>query len=108
MKGRKLEPGLAASFEDPADFLEVIKPARVRILKEIDGRVAAIADSMGAHCPLCLPKPQKFPLQPRQARRWAELDIESHSGFVACRIAVAHQVCERRRRRSKTKVWRRL
>ena len=38
----KLEPGLIVSFEDPADFLEVITPARVRILKEIDGRTVAI------------------------------------------------------------------
>jgi predicted transcriptional regulator len=40
--GDKLEPGLTVSFEDPADFLEVITPARVRILKEIDGRALAI------------------------------------------------------------------
>lgn len=41
-RGEKLEPGLIVSFEDPADFLEVITPARVRILKEIDGRTVAL------------------------------------------------------------------
>jgi predicted transcriptional regulator len=41
-RGEKLEPGLTVSFEDPADFLEVITPARVRILKESDGRPVAI------------------------------------------------------------------
>ena len=33
---------MTVSFEDPADFLEVITPARVRILKEINGRAVAI------------------------------------------------------------------
>jgi predicted transcriptional regulator len=41
-RGEKLESGLTVSFEDPADFLEVITPARVRILKEINGRAVAI------------------------------------------------------------------
>jgi predicted transcriptional regulator len=41
-RGEKLESGLTVSFEDPADFLEVITPARVRILKEINGRTVAI------------------------------------------------------------------
>ena len=41
-RGEKLEAGLIVSFEDPTDFLEVITPARVRILKEIDGRTVAI------------------------------------------------------------------
>ena len=39
LRDRAVEP---VSFEDPADFLEVITPARVRILKEIDGRTVAI------------------------------------------------------------------
>jgi hypothetical protein len=30
-RGEKLEPGLILTFEDPADFLEVITPARVRL-----------------------------------------------------------------------------
>ena len=33
--GKAVEPGLHVSFEDPADFLEVITPARVRLLREI-------------------------------------------------------------------------
>ena len=33
--GKSVEPGLRVSFEDPADFLEVITPARVRLLREI-------------------------------------------------------------------------
>lgn len=41
-RGEKLEPGLILSFEDPADFLEVITPARVRLLQEIDGKVVAL------------------------------------------------------------------
>lgn len=41
-RGGKPEPGLTVSFEDPADFLEVITPARVRILRVIDGRAVAI------------------------------------------------------------------
>jgi predicted transcriptional regulator len=41
-RGEKLESGLTVSFEDPADFLEVITPARVRILKEIDGRTVGL------------------------------------------------------------------
>src|SRR5579863_4235580 len=32
-RGEKLEPGLTVSFADPADFLEVITPARVRLLQ---------------------------------------------------------------------------
>lgn len=40
--GEKLQPGVTVSFEDPADLLEVITPARVRILREIDGRTVAI------------------------------------------------------------------
>ena len=34
-RGRAVEPGFHVSFEDPADFLEVITPARVRLLQEI-------------------------------------------------------------------------
>ena len=41
-RDEKLEPGLTVSFEDPADFLEVITPARVRLLQEINGRAVAI------------------------------------------------------------------
>ena len=41
-RGEKLASGLTVSFEDPADFLEVITPARVRILREINGRTVAI------------------------------------------------------------------
>lgn len=41
-RGENLEPGLTVSFEDPADFLEVITPARVRLLQEINGRAVAI------------------------------------------------------------------
>jgi predicted transcriptional regulator len=33
--GKAAEPGFHLSFEDPADFLEVITPARVRLLREI-------------------------------------------------------------------------
>ena len=41
-RGNGPEPGLTLSFEDPADFLEVITPARVRHLQEIDRRAVAI------------------------------------------------------------------
>ncbi|MGH8228290.1 MAG: MarR family transcriptional regulator [Steroidobacteraceae bacterium] len=41
-RGERLEPGLTVSFEDPADFLEVITPARVRLLQEIDHSAVAI------------------------------------------------------------------
>jgi len=41
-RGKRLEPGLTLSFEDPADFLEVITPARVRLLQEIDRKAVAI------------------------------------------------------------------
>jgi predicted transcriptional regulator len=41
-RGKNPEPGLTLSFEDPADFLEVITPARVRLLQEIDCRAVAI------------------------------------------------------------------
>jgi len=34
-RGKAVEPGFHVSFEDPADFLEVITPARVRLLREI-------------------------------------------------------------------------
>ena len=34
-RGKVVEPGLHVSFEDPADFLEVITPARMRLLREI-------------------------------------------------------------------------
>src|SRR5882762_2855817 len=34
-RGKGVEPGFHVSFEDPADFLEVITPARVRLLREI-------------------------------------------------------------------------
>lgn len=35
-RGERLAPGLILSFEDPADFLQVITPARVRILQQIN------------------------------------------------------------------------
>ena len=38
----RLEPGLTVSFEDPADCLAVITPARVRLLLEINRRAMAI------------------------------------------------------------------
>ena len=34
-RGESLTPGVTLSFEDPADFLEVITPARLRLLKAI-------------------------------------------------------------------------
>jgi predicted transcriptional regulator len=34
-RGSAVRPGFHLSFEDPADFLEVITPARVRLLREI-------------------------------------------------------------------------
>src|SRR5213082_2988399 len=34
-RAQRPAPGLNLSFEDPADFLEVITPARVRLLQEI-------------------------------------------------------------------------
>jgi predicted transcriptional regulator len=34
-RGNAIAPGLHLSFEDPADFLELITPARVRLLQEI-------------------------------------------------------------------------
>ncbi len=33
--GNLIEPSLQLAFEDPADLLEVITPARVRLLREI-------------------------------------------------------------------------
>ena len=41
-RGEKPAAGLFLSFEDPADFLEVITPARMRLLQAIDGKVVAI------------------------------------------------------------------
>lgn len=46
-RGEKLEPGMTVSFEDPADFLEVITPARVRLLQEI-GRSAVAMFALAA------------------------------------------------------------
>ena len=34
-RGKAVNPGFHLSFEDPADFLEVITPARLRLLREI-------------------------------------------------------------------------
>jgi predicted transcriptional regulator len=34
-RGTAIKPGFQLSFEDPTDFLEVITPARVRLLREI-------------------------------------------------------------------------
>jgi predicted transcriptional regulator len=41
-RGETLEPGLILTFEDPADFLEVITPARVRLLQKIDRKAMAL------------------------------------------------------------------
>jgi predicted transcriptional regulator len=41
-RGDRLKAELTVSFEDPAEFLEVITPARVRILQEIERRPLAI------------------------------------------------------------------
>jgi predicted transcriptional regulator len=41
-RGETLEPGLILTFEDPADFLEVITPARVRLLQKIDRKAVAL------------------------------------------------------------------
>ena len=36
------KPGLRISFEDPADFLQVITPARVRLLRQIAHKAVAL------------------------------------------------------------------
>lgn len=41
-RSAKLRPGVRISFEDPADFLEVITPARVRLLRQIAGKPLAL------------------------------------------------------------------
>jgi predicted transcriptional regulator len=41
-RGAALRPGLLISFEDPADFLEVITPARVRLLRQIPEKAVAL------------------------------------------------------------------
>ena len=41
-RAERVESGWSVSFEDPADFLEVITPARVSILKELNARTVAI------------------------------------------------------------------
>ena len=38
----KLRPGVRISFEDPVDFLEVITPARVRLLRQIARKPVAL------------------------------------------------------------------
>jgi predicted transcriptional regulator len=42
-RSAKLRPGVRISFEDPADFLEVITPARVRLLRQIARKPIALA-----------------------------------------------------------------
>jgi predicted transcriptional regulator len=42
-RGKAVEPGFHLSFEDPADFLEVITPARVRLLGEISTEPMALS-----------------------------------------------------------------
>lgn len=49
-RGNKLAAELTVSFEDPAEFLEVITPARVRILQEIERRPVAIFALATALC----------------------------------------------------------
>ena len=41
-RAERLAPGLNLSFEDPADFLEVITPARVRLLQEISQKAVPL------------------------------------------------------------------
>jgi predicted transcriptional regulator len=41
-RDERLAPGLTLSFEDPADFLEVITPARVRLLQEINQKAVPL------------------------------------------------------------------
>jgi predicted transcriptional regulator len=41
-RGEKLPAGVTLSFEDPADFLEVITPARMRILRAISGKAVPL------------------------------------------------------------------
>lgn len=41
-RSARLRPGVRISFEDPADFLEVITSARVRLLREITGKPVAL------------------------------------------------------------------
>jgi predicted transcriptional regulator len=42
-RGEKTGSGLRISFEDPADFLEVITPARVRLLRELSDKPIALS-----------------------------------------------------------------
>jgi predicted transcriptional regulator len=49
-RGEAVEAGFHVSFEDPADFLEVITPARVRLLREISTEpvmLSALALALG-------------------------------------------------------------
>jgi predicted transcriptional regulator len=41
-RGEAVSPGVRISFEDPADFLEVITPARIRLLRQISRRPVAL------------------------------------------------------------------
>jgi predicted transcriptional regulator len=41
-RGAAPAPGLRISFEDPADFLEIITPARVRLLQQISEKPVAL------------------------------------------------------------------
>jgi predicted transcriptional regulator len=41
-RGEKLTPGLSLMFEDPADLLEVITPARLRLLEAIGNKTVPL------------------------------------------------------------------
>jgi predicted transcriptional regulator len=41
-RGEKLTPGLSLMFEDPADLLEVITPARLRLLEAIGNKTVSL------------------------------------------------------------------
>jgi predicted transcriptional regulator len=46
-RGKAVESGFHLSFEDPADFLEVITPARGRLLREISDDVERLGSDFG-------------------------------------------------------------
>jgi predicted transcriptional regulator len=47
-RGETPAPGITVSFEDPGDFLQVITPARVRLLQEIDRKSVPLFDLAAA------------------------------------------------------------
>jgi predicted transcriptional regulator len=47
-RGETLAPAITVSFEDPSDFLQVITPARVRLLQEIDRKSVPLFDLAAA------------------------------------------------------------